>query len=143
MSLAKNRLKSHGLTSHGSKATIDLRKHTHQKMQRIKSLFACIRGKTCKIALLLTMVFPVALNAQQSIECQILRQQIMQLVNSGDKCQQLQNQCMALVAAGREMKSSCDVKVGACRMGEGIGQAMGVKTELEQKIDQYKTFCGG
>lgn len=102
-----------------------------------------VRYKTIKATLLLASVLPLTLYAQQSIECQILRQQIMQLVNSGDKCQQLQNQCLALVAAGREMKSSCDVKVGACRMGEGVGQAMGVKTELEQKINQYKTFCGG
>lgn len=112
-------------------------------MKTINALTASLRYKTSKTVLGLVLTFPLALHAQESIECQILRQQIMQLVNSGDPCQQLQNECYALVAAGRAMKSSCDTQVGFCRLGEAAGKSMGVKSELETKIARYKSFCGG
>jgi hypothetical protein len=79
--------------------------------------------------------------AQESIECQVLRQQIIQLSTAGDECQQMQRQCMALVMAGREQQHNCDIKVSSCRMGGAIGGLMGAKSELEQKIAQYKSFC--
>lgn len=141
MSLAKNRLKSHGLTGHGSKTTIDLREHTHQKMQPIKSLFACIRAKTCKIALLLTLTFPVALHAQQSIECQIMRQQILQRVNAPNQCQLEYQQCMANATFSWNPvfeRAQCSIRGGGCQMG---GALFGGEEQLQQAIQQYKNMC--
>ena len=48
---------------------------------------------------------------------------------------------MALVMAGREQQYNCDIKAGACRAGGAVGGLMGAKSELEQKIAQYKSFC--
>lgn len=91
--------------------------------------------------LILSLITSSISFAQESIECQVLRQQIIQLSTSGDECQQMQRQCMALVMAGREQQYNCDIKAGACRAGGAVGGLMGAKSELEQKIAQYKSFC--
>lgn len=94
--------------------------------------------KTLLILILFTSSICIA---QESIECQVLRQQIIQLSTAGDECQQMQRQCMALVMAGREQQYNCDIKVGACRAGGAFGGFMGAQSTLDQKIAQYKSFC--
>jgi hypothetical protein len=110
-------------------------------MDPIKNLFACFRGKTCKIVLLLTLTFPVALHAQQSIECQIMRQRIMELVNAPNQCQTLYQQCLinARYAGNYQIaQSQCQIQLGGCQMG---GALFGGEEQLQKAIQQYKNMC--
>lgn len=101
----------------------------------------CIRMKLRYVALLILSSISSVGFAQQSIECQVLRQQILQLSTAGDSCQQMRLQCSMI--SNPEQRNSCDLRASGCQIGQGIGGMMGAKPELEQKIAQYKSFCGG
>ena len=95
------------------------------------------------IALLLT-IFPTIIWAQQSIECQIMRQRIMEQVNAPNQCQSMYQQCMvnARYAPNFNLaQSRCQIQLGGCQMGGAVGNALGAEQQMQQAIQQYKSMC--
>lgn len=93
------------------------------------------------LLILTLLVSSASFSQQQSIECQVLRQQILQLSTAGDSCQQMRLQCSMI--GDPEQRNSCEIRASGCQMGGAIGGLLGGKSELEQKIAQYKSFCRG
>ena len=97
-----------------------------------------------KIAALLITTLPAILFAQQSIECQIMRQRIMEQINAPNECQSIYQQCMANARYAPNFniaKSQCDIGIGACQLGGAIGNSLGAERQLQQAIQQYKSMC--
>lgn len=95
------------------------------------------------IALLFTIV-PTIIWAQQSIECQIMRQRIMEQVNAPNQCQSMYQQCMLNARHAPNFniaQSQCQIQLGGCQMGGAVGNALGAEQQMQQSIQQYKSMC--
>jgi hypothetical protein len=82
--------------------------------------------------------------AQETIECQLKRQRIMQLANAPDFCRSKLQQCLgnARYAPNYQMaEADCNMGFGGCQLGGAIGKSLGGKNELDQAIEQYKYQC--
>ncbi len=111
-------------------------------MEPIKTLTANILGKS-KMLFLLALILPTAPRAQSSIECQIMRQRIMELVNAPNQCQSNYQQCLvnARYAPNYQMaQSQCQIQLGGCQMGNALG-AMVAPDQINQAIQEYKFKC--
>ena len=77
--------------------------------------------------------------AQQTLECQIMREQIMKQVNGNDVCSNDWAICMR-TAIEVQQRNTCDMQRAGCRLGGALGQAMN-KESLNEAIRQYKYQC--
>ena len=77
--------------------------------------------------------------AQQTLECQIMREQIMKQVNGNDVCSNDWAICMR-TATDVHQRNSCEMQRAGCQLGGAVGQAMS-KESLNQAIRQYKYQC--
>ena len=89
-------------------------------------------------------LFPLTCFSQETIECQLMRQKIMQLANAPDFCRSQLQQCLvnARYAPNYQIAvANCNMGFGGCQLGGAIGESLGGKSELEQNIQQYKYQC--
>jgi hypothetical protein len=77
--------------------------------------------------------------AQQTLECQIMREQIMKQVNGNDVCSSNWATCMR-TATDVYQRNACDMQRAGCQLGGAVGQAMS-KESLNEAIRQYKYQC--
>lgn len=77
--------------------------------------------------------------AQQTLECQIMREQIMKQINGNDVCASNWAICMR-TATDVYQRNACDMQRAGCQLGGAVGQAMS-KDSLNEAIRQYKYQC--
>jgi len=102
-------------------------------------------------------LLPISVFGQQSIECQVAKQQILSAVNAQAQARaqaQANAQRQAQNQANRSAQMSPDewgrsmLFQGAAQVGQGLGQALGAEDALQAQdrriqdaIQQYKAVC--
>jgi hypothetical protein len=74
-----------------------------------------------------------------SLECQIMREEIMRQINSGDICSKQWEICMRN-AFDDYARINCNSTRAGCQLGNGLGAALN-KENLDRQIQQYKFQC--
>ena len=82
--------------------------------------------------------------AQQSIECQIMRQRIMEQVNAPNQCQSMYQQCLVNARYAQNSnfaQAACGIQLSGCQLGGAVANGLGAEQQLQQAIQQYKSMC--
>lgn len=94
-----------------------------------------------KILYAFLILSPALVFSQQSIECEIMRKNIMDQINAPDRCQSINQQCLANARGEPFAKSECGIGYGSCQLGGAIGNEMGAQRQLQENIQRYKNMC--
>jgi hypothetical protein len=85
------------------------------------------------------MILSGASLAQQSLQCQILREQILKQININDQCVIEWQSCVRGAADFYE-RNNCDARRHGCQIGNALFQRW-PKEKLDAEITNYKDRC--
>jgi hypothetical protein len=99
-----------------------------------------------KLYAITAMVFSADLFAQQSLQCQLEREQLVSEYRQQQQSQQQSQQqafdrAVQLAQMDPMARANAQISMGAYQLGGAIGAAMGGQT-LEQRIQDWERRCG-